>query len=136
MCGQVTVQELLDRLDEDGKPQLRDVSRGCLKERRFRCTTADEVRTCSATCQGDLCNDFEDVARRVDEFLEEEKEREMEEADRRKWVIPVAVAVPLVVLVAAVAIGIARVLSNRRKARDLKERSDAGRPLNGGAAAP
>ncbi|XP_043188331.1 uncharacterized protein LOC122363299 [Amphibalanus amphitrite] len=141
---EVTVQEQLDPNGGDEEAELRDVNRGCVKEPRFKCDTSEGVRTCTATCRGDLCNDFEDVADRVEDFLEQQEreaaareEREREEAAaRRKWVIPVAVVVPLVVLAAVAACGVSRLMANRRKARDLKSGGDAGRPLNGDSSAP
>ena len=126
----MTVEEWLGSDDPAAEPQLREVSRGCTEESRFTCSTAGDVRTCTATCQGDLCNKFQDVAARVQQHEREEKTRREEEAARKKeedarkkeedaqqtpqWVIPVAVVVPLVVL-AAVAFGVYRVKASRRR---------------------
>ena len=79
---QVTVQEWLGD-DPGAEPQLRDASRGCYEEARFECSTEDDVRTCTATCRGELCNSFEDVAARVQQHEKEEEAREKEEEARR-----------------------------------------------------
>ena len=132
----MTVEEWLGSEDPDAEPQLREVSRGCTEQSRFTCSTAGDVRTCTATCQGDLCNTFQDVAARVQQYEREEKTRREEEAARREeeaarkkeedarkkeedaqqtpqWVIPVAVVVPLVV--GTVAFVVYRMRANRRK---------------------
>ena len=72
------------------------------------------MRTCTATCQGDLCNDFDDVFDRVQAAEKEAAEQ------TPAWVIPVAVVVPLVVIGLLVGLGVSKVQANRRKARGLR----------------
>ena len=111
---------------EDTEPQLREVGRGCTKESRFTCSTADNVRTCTATCKGDLCNDFDDVADRVQKYKKE--------ASQQNKTLTIGLTAGLgsaAVLAVVIALVCRRIRANRRKARDLKMAGAAKQPLNG-----
>ena len=120
----MTVEEELG--SEDTEPQLREVGRGCTKESRFTCSTADNVRPCTATCKGDLCNDFDDVADRVQKYKKETSKR------NKKLTIGLTVGLAAAaVLAVIIALVYRRISANRRKARDLKMGGVAKQPLNG-----